>query len=170
MAPKSNPQYPPLLLRYLKMFQEDPTSRIFAPLSEAYRKIGLVDDAIEICLEGMGANPTFVGGRVALARAYADKGLQREVRDALEPIINQIPDNLIAQRLYALACLRLGDGSKALTALKLVLYFNPEDREVRSMVQELETQSIQGGGLLKGDKGKRITKLQGMLQRIQSRP
>ena len=46
-------KYPPLLLKYLKTFQDDPRkSRIFAPLAEAYRKIGLVDQAIDICREG----------------------------------------------------------------------------------------------------------------------
>ena len=169
MARTTDPQYPPLLLRYLKMFQEDPTSRIFAPLSEAYRKLGLVDDAIEICLEGMSANPSFVGGRVALARAYADKGLHQDVHDALAPVIDQIPDNLVAQKLFAQSCLPLGEGGKALSALKLVLYFNPDDTEVRGLVQELETQSIQRGGLLRGDRGRRIARLQGLLERVQTR-
>ena len=41
----------PLIFSYLKKFQEDPASRVFAPLAEAYRKAGLVDEAIDIARE-----------------------------------------------------------------------------------------------------------------------
>lgn len=164
-------KYPPLLLKYLKMFQEDPNSRIFAPLAEAYRKIGLADEAIEICLEGLGANPDFVGGKVALARAYADKQLHTKVRDLLLPIIAQIPDNLVAQKLLADSCLTLGYLREALEAYKMLLYFNPSDREVAGIVQELETQSYEGGGLLrmdnKPDKLRKLMVLQKMLSKVQ---
>lgn len=168
------PQYPPLLLKYLKMFQDDPTSRIFAPLAEAYRKIGLVDEAIEICREGLVANPHFIGGKVALARAYHDKGVPAEVVAALRPIIDQIPDNLMAQRLYADSCLTLGFVPDALGALKLLMYFNPEDQETAGVVSELETKLVQGGsGLLRlGDDPRsavRLARLQGLLERLQKR-
>src|SRR4051812_37043809 len=91
----------PLLYDYLKKYQEDPTSRIFAPLAEAYRKAGLLDDAIEIAQEGLRMHPNFVGGRVALARALFDKKLFDEVIEELGPLIQDVPDNLVAQRLLA---------------------------------------------------------------------
>ena len=167
-------QYPPLLLKYLKMFQDDPTSRIFAPLSEAYRKIGLIDEAIDICKEGLAANPHFIGGKVALARAYYDKGNHGEVVAALRPVIDQIPDNLMAQRLYADSCLKLGFVPDALSALKLLMYFSPDDQEVAALVAELETRLVQGGsGLLRlgsDTRGAvRLARLQGLLERVQRR-
>src|SRR5258708_4204025 len=113
-------KYPPLLLKYLKIFQDDPTSRIFAPLAEAYRKIGLIDEAIEICKEGLIANPDFTGGKVALARAYYDKKVYVKVRELLLSVIDQIPDNLIAQRLLADSCLVLGYVKDALAAYKML--------------------------------------------------
>jgi tetratricopeptide (TPR) repeat protein len=164
-------KYPPLLLKYLKMFQDDPKSRIFAPLAESYRKIGLVDEAIEICLEGMEANPDFLGGKVALARAYGDKQLHGKVRDLLLPVIDKMPDNLIAQKLLADSCLVLGFVKDALAAYKMLLYFNPNDNEIALMVQELETQAYEKGGLLRMDqkpeKIRKIMKLQKLLTRVQ---
>jgi tetratricopeptide (TPR) repeat protein len=164
-------KYPPLLLKYLKMFQDDPRSKIFAPLAECYRKIGLVDEAIDICNEGLAVNPDFIGGKVALARAYFDKKMHAQVRSTLEPVIDKIPDNLIAQRLLADSCLVLGYVKDALSAYKMLLYFNPNDRDAAGIVQELETQAYEAGGLLrveqKPDKLRKLMKLQKMLNRVQ---
>lgn len=167
----SKTKYPPLLIKYLKMFQDDPKSKIFAPLAESYRKIGLVDEAIEICHEGLTANPDFVGGKVALARAYFDKKMHVQVRETLTSVIDKIPDNLIAQRLLADSCLVLGFVKDALASYKMLLYFSPGDREAAGIVQELETQLYEGGGLLrvdqKPDKIRKLMKLQKMLNRVQ---
>lgn len=152
------------------MYQEDPTSKIFAPLAEAYRKIGLVDEAIEICKEGLVVNPDFIGGKVALARAYAEKKMHSAVRDLLMPIIDQVPDNLIAQKLLADASLMNGYVRDALNSYKMYLYFNPQDRDIAGLVQELEIQSYKNGGLLKAGKPEKIKKLlrlQKLLNQVQ---
>ena len=70
---RGNPQ----IYHYLRRYQEDPRSRVFAPLAEAYRKAGLLDEAIEIARDGVRVHPHFVGGKVALARALFDKGQLR---------------------------------------------------------------------------------------------
>lgn len=156
------PKYPPLLLKYLKAFQDNPKSRVFAPLAEAYRKIGLIDEAIDICYEGLQANPSFTGGKVALARALTDKKLYSKVKEVLLPIIDQIPDNLMAQKLLADSCLVLGFLAEALNAYKMILYFNPMDSSVASLVQELEVQSFQSP-----EKIRKLMKLQRMLRAVQ---
>lgn len=168
-------KYPPLLLKYLKQYQEDPKSRIFAPLAEAYRKIGLIDEAIEICREGLIHHPQFIGGKVALARAYFDKKRHNDVREVLKGVIGEIPDNLLAQRLLADSCFALGFLDDALTSYKMILYFNPRDQEVAGVVQELETRSYEGGGLLKlgqspeaQAKLRKLMRLQSLLVRVQN--
>jgi tetratricopeptide (TPR) repeat protein len=165
-------QYPPLLIKYLRMFQDDPTSRIFAPLAESYRKIGLLDEAIEICREGLAANPDFVGGKVALARALMDKQRCDEVVTLLGTVVESTPDNLLAQRLYADSCLALGLIPEGLKALKMILYFNPQNKEVELLVRDLENQSTRVDGIVVGHKNpktlRRLMKLQRLLGRVQS--
>lgn len=153
------------------MFQDDPSSKIFAPLAEAYRKIGLVDEAIDICREGLILNPDFISGKVALARAYFDKKLFQQVRNVLTSEIEKIPDNLIAQRLLADSCLELGYLQEALNSYKMLLYFSPSDTEVANIVQELESKSYESGGLIlhreKPQKVRKLMILQKMLERVQ---
>lgn len=138
----------PIIYTYLKKFQDDPSSRVFAPLAEAYRKAGLVDQAIKVAREGLAVHPHFVGGRVALARALFDKQMFQEVIGELSPIAQDIPDNLVAQRLLGESYLILGKLAEALGAYKMLLYFCPQDREVIQMVQELEAQAYEGGALV----------------------
>jgi tetratricopeptide (TPR) repeat protein len=145
---KKEKQYPPIIYEYLRKYQEDPGSRIFAPLAEAYRKAGLVDEAIEIAREGLRVHPSFIGGRVALARCLFDKTLYQEVIAELTPVVRDVPDNLVAQRLLAESCLMLGQVAEALGCYKMLLYFSPEDVETARIVHELEAQAYEKGSLV----------------------
>jgi len=143
-----NRNFSPMIYDYLKKYQEDPTSRVFAPLAEAYRKAGLIDEAIEIAREGLRVHPNFVGGRVALARALFEKRNYEEVVEGLGVVVREAPDNLVAQRLVAESCLMLGRIAEALSAYKMLLYFNPTDPETARVVAELETQAYEDGVLV----------------------
>jgi tetratricopeptide (TPR) repeat protein len=138
----------PQIYTYLRKYQADPTSRVFAPLAEAYRKAGLVDEAIEIAREGLRVHPSFVGGRVALSRALFDKQLYADVVKELKQILEDVPDNLVAQRLTAESQLMLGNVPDALSSYKMLLYFNPHDSETAKIVWELESQLYENGEVL----------------------
>ncbi|MCM0605239.1 MAG: hypothetical protein KA715_04055 [Xanthomonadaceae bacterium] len=138
----------PLIYTYLKKFQEDPQSRVFAPLSEAYRKAGLVDEAIAIAQEGLAHHPHFMGGRVALARALFDKKRYPLVIETLTPVIREAPDNIVAQRLFAESCLIQGQFAQALDAYKMLLYLNPKDQEVARLIKEIEPQAYDKGNIV----------------------
>jgi tetratricopeptide (TPR) repeat protein len=144
----SQQPYHPIIYKYLKKYQDDPTSRVFAPLAEAYRKANRVDEAIEIAREGLRVHPHFVGGRVALARALFDKKLYPEVILELQAVVQDVPDNLVAQRLLAESYLMLGQVGDALSAFKMLLYFAPQDIETANLVRELEAQAYESGELV----------------------
>ena len=141
---RGNPQ----IYHYLRRYQEDPRSRVFAPLAEAYRKAGLLDEAIEIARDGVRIHPHFVGGRVALGRALFDKGDYENVVKELEPIVLDSPDNLIAQKLLAESYLILGRVADALSSYKVLLFFMPQDQEIIGLVQEIETRAYEDGLLV----------------------
>ena len=138
----------PLIYTYLKKFQDDPKSRVFAPLAEAYRKAGLPDEAISIALEGLEHHPNFVGGKVALARALFDKKRFSEVITILSQVTIEVPDNIVAQKLLAESCLAEGKLTQALDAYKMLLYLNPKDLEVARLIKELEPQAYDKGNLV----------------------
>lgn len=138
----------PIIYHYLKRYQEDPSSRVFAPLAEAYRKSGLLDEAIEIARDGIRIHPHFIGGRVALARALFDKSQFAEVVKELEPVVLDAPDNLVAQKLLAESYLILGRIAQALGAYKTLLFLVPEDQEIAKIVLEIEERAYEDGTLI----------------------
>jgi tetratricopeptide (TPR) repeat protein len=146
-ASRGNPQ----IYHYLKKYQADPRSRVFAPLAEAYRKAGLLDEAIEICRDGIRYHPNFIGGRVALGRALFDKGDYEATVKELSPVVVDAPDNLVAQKILAESCLILGKLSEALVAYKVLLFFMPKDEEIAKLVQELESRAYEDGLLVLQD-------------------
>jgi len=169
------PKFQPIIYGYLKKFQEDPSSRVFAPLAEAYRKAGLTDEAIRVAREGLEYHPRFMSGRVALARALFDKKLYSDVIDELSSIVQDVPDNLVAQRLLAESYLFQGRLAEALSSYKILLFFVPTDLETARMVQELEVKAYENGTLvLRSDLGpnrmgriQRIEFLQRLLQKVE---
>lgn len=141
---KINPQ----IYSYLKKFQEDPTSRVFAPLAEAYRKSGLVDEAISIAREGLRYHPNLISGRVTLAKALFDQLKFEDVLHEMKPVVLEAPDNLVAQKLLAESALMLGRIGEALTAYKMLLFFNPGDVETAQLVHEMESKGYENGDVL----------------------
>lgn len=138
----------PILYTYLKKYQADPTSRVFAPLAEAYRKAGLLEEAIDIAREGLKIHPGFTGGRVALARALFDQKKYSEVISELGQVVQDAPDNLVAQRLLAESYLIEGRVAEALSAYKMLLFFSPADAETAKIVQELEADAYERGAIV----------------------
>ncbi|MBS1959650.1 MAG: hypothetical protein JST80_09285 [Bdellovibrionales bacterium] len=148
MAKEKGPKGNPMIYHYLQRYQEDPTSRVFAPLAEAYRKAGLIDEALDIARDGVRIHPHFIGGKVALARALFDKGQFNEVVKELEPVMLDAPDNLVGQKLLAESYLILGRVAQSLNAYKTLLFFMPQDQEIAKIVQEIETKAYEDGALV----------------------
>ncbi len=128
----------PYFQEYLRRFREDPTSRIFAPLSEAYRRMGRLDDAIAICQEGLSHHPDFYGGRVALARCFLDKREFVLAKYELEKVVHVVPENLLAQKLLGEACLALKEKGQALRAFRMAELLSPSDPHLSQKIYDLE--------------------------------
>jgi tetratricopeptide (TPR) repeat protein len=115
--------------RYEDMLAADPQSYCFAPLSELYRKLGLLDDAIYVAKKGCDLHPDYPGAFFALGAAYVDKGLKQEARAALERTLVLNPDNFRAQKLLGQLYVEVGEIAQARKALEQVLRQNPDDTE-----------------------------------------
>jgi tetratricopeptide (TPR) repeat protein len=137
MTPSQN--FPSAVYDYLKKFQEDPKSKVFAPLSDAYRKAGLVEEALKIAEEGLRFNPSYNPGKMAHARALFDLGQYESVLKEMLPIIEEQPDHLGAHKLVAESALMQGERTLALKSYKMLLFLLPHDEHLIQRVKELES-------------------------------
>jgi len=132
----------PLLLKYEKAYQANPNSRVFAPLAEAYRKLGMLDKAFDILKKGVRNHPTYVLGLQGLAAYHFELGEYETAYSAIASHINKNRDNLRLQKLFAEICRKIGKLDEALEAYKYLLFINPKDNEVAALVAALENKEI----------------------------
>jgi tetratricopeptide (TPR) repeat protein len=124
--------------RYQMELDRDPRSRVFAPLAEAYRKMGLLDEAKRICRFGTEAHPDFAGGHVAYAKVLLDLKAPAEALSHLEKATKLSPDNLLAHNLLGETLIQLRRPKDALKAFKMVLFLDPENARAKQAVKKWE--------------------------------
>lgn len=128
----------PEIERYLAIWERDPRSRVFAPLAEAYRKIGELDRAIEVCKRGLEIHPNYVSGRVALGRAYFDKGDLKEAKAQIEIVYEADPENLVAAKTLGEIFEAEGELEKALLCYRLAHYSTPSASELAEKIESVQ--------------------------------
>lgn len=124
--------------RYQLEHQKNPRSRVFAPLAEAYRKMGLLEEALRVCEKGLLHHPSFAGGLVAHAKILIDLKRFEEALKQAETAAKVSPDNLLAHSLLGEALLQLRRPKEALNAFKTALLLNPNDQRAKTIVQKWE--------------------------------
>lgn len=129
---------PQMIERYQLEYAKDPKSKVFAPLCEAYRRMGLVDEALRIAEGGVRANPDFPSGRVTFARVLIEKKRYEEAAHELKKAIELSPENLLAYSLLGELHLQLRQPKEALNAFKMVLFLNPNDERAKKAVSKWE--------------------------------
>ena len=124
--------------RYQLELVKDPKSRVFAPLAEAYRKMGLLDEARRICERGCLYHPDFAGGHVAFAKVLGALKNPTEALVHLEKAARLSPDNLLAHSLMGETLIELRRPKDALKAFKMVLFLSPNDSKAQAAVRKWE--------------------------------
>jgi pentatricopeptide repeat protein len=134
-----------ILEKYLSTLEKDPSSRVFAPLAEYYRKNGLLNQAIDTLSQGIKHNPEYVLGHLGLAFCHFDNGDSKRAYDILRPLVSANRDNIRMLKLFSDVCLDLKNNEKALEYLKYLLFVNPRDKETAEKVKLLESENTKFG-------------------------
>ncbi|MFZ4713043.1 MAG: tetratricopeptide repeat protein [Bacteriovoracaceae bacterium] len=128
----------PLLIKYLRAYEQNRASRVFAPLAETYRKLGKVEEALKILKEGIRHHPTYTLGYLVLAHCYFDKNQFEFAYNTLRPLVSDNLDNIGLQKLFAETSEKLFYLEEALETYKYLLFLNPKDASISERVHTLE--------------------------------
>ncbi len=127
------------IAKLTERISKDPKSKLFVPLAEEYKKVGDIEMAVHVLLEGLKHNPGYVTAKSFLGRLLLEKGDLAGAQKEFEEVVKAIPDNLLAQRklgdLYALQ----NKQTEALKQYKIVLALNPGDDDLVSLVSDVES-------------------------------
>jgi tetratricopeptide (TPR) repeat protein len=84
-----------------RRYAENPKGRNFAPLADAYRKEGQVDQAIELCQTGLGLHPDYVSAHIVYGRCLMDKKDDAGAEGVFRKVLELDPENILALRVLA---------------------------------------------------------------------
>src|SRR5688572_25509790 len=91
----------------------DPKSLSFLPLARAYRKLGLRDAALQLCLRGLEAHPAHIDAHSLLALLYLEAGEHTRASDEWSMVLRIDTDNFEALRGLGFCYLELDQMSRA---------------------------------------------------------
>lgn len=141
----------------------DPSGRAFAPLADAYRRAGELDEAAELVEEGVSRLPEYVPGHLVAARILRDRGDRTGAAAAYERVLELDPENLEALRGAARLREEAGRTGEALELWQRLLRAEPDDLALTEHVRDVkrrhfgldgpEEASVRNGGSGEADAG-----------------
>jgi tetratricopeptide (TPR) repeat protein len=128
--------------RLKEKLEKDPTSKLFVPLAEDYKKAGMLDEAIEVLTKGLERQPGYLSARVSLGKIYIERGMLDEAITEFDKVIDVIPDNLYAHKKLAEIYKDLGKRDEAIREFKTVLRINPADAWAATNLAPIEQETV----------------------------
>jgi tetratricopeptide (TPR) repeat protein len=127
------------LQRWSEEVARDPRSLAFLPLARAYRKQGLRDASLQLCMRGLEAYPSHVEGHGLLAMLYLDNGDHQKAADEWSMVLRVDPDNFEALRGMGFCYLEQDRLSRARQMLERAALMRPSDPTVQEALRVLGT-------------------------------
>ena len=128
-----NPELEALFERY----RVAPGSHVFAPLADACRKAGMLEEAIEICEKGVSTHPRYASGLVVRGKCYYDLGSSDQAEASFEKVLQLDVNNLVALKYMGLILAARGEAEAAREHFEHILALDPGDREIAGKLEEL---------------------------------
>jgi tetratricopeptide (TPR) repeat protein len=122
------------IAEYTEVLAENPRSTVFVPLSEAYRQIGMREEALQIVRHGVATLPRYSQGVFALGRLQAENG---EIAEAVVSFERALAlDSAHIGALKGLSKIRLQQGDKvaARNLLLRAAELQPGDEGIQKML------------------------------------
>ncbi|MBI5805289.1 tetratricopeptide repeat protein [candidate division TA06 bacterium] len=134
-----NLKLPPEIEQLTQKLVADPKSRVFAQLADAYRKAGMIDEAIETAKKGMEHHPAYATAHLILGRCYLEKQMYALAREEFEATIKSDPQNMVGYKLLAGTYEKQNMFAEAVKFYQMVLDLEPGDAELSEKVALLKS-------------------------------
>ncbi|MBN1893822.1 tetratricopeptide repeat protein [bacterium] len=120
-----------------KRLQGNPKSLLFARLADSYIADKKLNEAVEICQEGIRYNPGYITGHFILAKAYALKKDYEKAEACLKKVLSFDREYLSAHKVLGDLMLKMGFGNKAGQHYREILAVDPMDLKTLRTLESL---------------------------------
>ena len=111
--------------KLLAQHRENPKGRIFAPLADAYRKAGQVDDAVRLLHQGLDLHPNYVSAHIVLGRCFIDRKDDVAAEVEFGKVLTLDPENVTALKVLSDIAIRTDRPAAAVEWLTRLLSVDP---------------------------------------------
>ncbi|HEX5131614.1 MAG TPA: tetratricopeptide repeat protein [Candidatus Krumholzibacteria bacterium] len=127
----------PELDEMFEKYRLAPQSTVFAPLADACRKGGMLEEAIEICEKGIAAHPRYPSGYVVYGKCLYDAEQPESAEAAFRKVLEVDANNLVALKFIGIILSERGDMGAARACFEHILALDPDDRDIRRRLDEV---------------------------------
>ena len=120
-----------------RRWQENPLGLTFAPLAEAYRKEGMLADALELLEIGLSQHPSYVPAHIVKGRCFLDTQSDGEAERAFLRVTDLDPENVIALKGLADVAERGGRYDSAIGRLERLLEYDRSNEDAQQQLSRL---------------------------------
>jgi tetratricopeptide (TPR) repeat protein len=118
------------------LLQQNPESLTFARVADALMQNGRLDEAIQICEEGVRRYPYYVTGHMVLGKCYLKKKLFDQAEKEFKRVLLFDPKYIAAHKYYGDLMREIGWENTFVTSYQKILQIDPLDGYIQGIVEE----------------------------------
>jgi len=123
------------------LLQQNPNSLTFARVAAALLKMGRVDEAIQLCEDGLRRHPYYVTGHMVLGKCYIEKKLFDQAEKEFKRVLLFDPKYLAAHKYYGDLMREIGWDNTCEMSYRKILQIDPFDLAIKDAIEELARRS-----------------------------
>ncbi|MDH3215577.1 MAG: hypothetical protein OEN01_04690 [Candidatus Krumholzibacteria bacterium] len=126
-------------------YRQAPDSYVFVLVADACRKINRLEEALEICDRGISLHPEYASGHVVRGKCLWDMDRSSEASETFEKVLVLDENNLVALKYLGMIEAQAGRFDSARSYLELILRLDPENRDIKKTLLDVEEHELECG-------------------------
>lgn len=125
------------------LLQQNPDSLTFAHVADVLLKSGRLEEATQICEEGIRRHPYYVTGHMVLGKCYLQKKQFDQAEKEFKRVLLFDPKHLAAHKHFADLMRRMGWQNTCETSYRKIVQIDPLEKTAQAVLDELAQEAEQ---------------------------
>ena len=127
-----------LIFYYSKILRKKAKSFLFLPLADMYRRKGMPELSVQICLRGLKVHPDYMSARMLLGLSYYDCERLDDAERELRVVADSVADNILARRVLSDIYRKKGRIDDALKEIESIISITPNNKNFQVIREGLQ--------------------------------
>ena len=115
------------IARFRRQLEQEPQSRVFAPLADLLARTGRLEEALQLLSRGVARHPGYLSAQVIQGRLLLEAGRRDEAVAVLQEVLRRDGQNVVVLELLAEDAHKRGRRDLAVSCLRKLADLDPEN-------------------------------------------